>query len=129
MDISVDFSDSAAPSARPSEMLRSELREVNTQLQSMKVQWEKEKRQLLGEKAALQDAAEKLSTKVRDSEVKAAKAEASAQKVRTGADDVSYRTTHPKIMLNIRNRSLRKQRQRSQSLRMSSRLNAPACAR
>lgn len=59
---SLDVSRSGLPSNPPtpptktSDALRLDLRAVNQQLDSMKQRWEDEKRQLLGEKAVLQDA-------------------------------------------------------------------------
>ncbi|KAF7798727.1 hypothetical protein EIP86_009952 [Pleurotus ostreatoroseus] len=53
------------PPTRTSEKLRADLETVNTQLASMKKQWEEEKRQLIGDKAVLQDATTRLHAEVR----------------------------------------------------------------
>ncbi|KAF9240597.1 hypothetical protein BU15DRAFT_61277 [Melanogaster broomeanus] len=64
---SLDISHSSLPSNPPtpltktSEALRLELQNVNAQLDSMQKQWRDEKRQLLGEKAVLQDAASRMN--------------------------------------------------------------------
>ncbi|KAI0675751.1 hypothetical protein C8Q78DRAFT_964116 [Trametes maxima] len=54
------------PPTRTTEALRSELKGVNQQLESMRRQWEEEKRKLLGENAVLQDAATRLNVEVRN---------------------------------------------------------------
>ncbi|KAH7922630.1 hypothetical protein BV22DRAFT_645250 [Leucogyrophana mollusca] len=54
------------PPTRTSEALRVDLQSVNRQLSSMKKQWDDEKRQLLGEKAVLQDAANRMNLEVRN---------------------------------------------------------------
>lgn len=58
-------SEPATPPTRTSEALRSELRNVNNLLDRLKCQWQAEKQTLLGDKAALQDATNRLSTEYR----------------------------------------------------------------
>jgi len=59
-------SDPPTPPTRTSEALRKNLRFVNAQLDSLKNQWVAERSRLLGEKAALQDAANQLNAEVFD---------------------------------------------------------------
>ncbi len=62
------------PPTRTSEALRVNLRSVNSQLASMKKDWEKERQQLVSEKAVLQDVANRLNDKIRNATEEAAKA-------------------------------------------------------
>ncbi|KAF9048336.1 hypothetical protein BDZ89DRAFT_1057909 [Hymenopellis radicata] len=62
------------PPTRTSEALRVNLRSVNSQLASMKKDWEKERQQLVKEKAVLQDVANRLNDKIRNATEEAAKA-------------------------------------------------------
>ncbi|KAI0057426.1 hypothetical protein BV25DRAFT_1892643 [Artomyces pyxidatus] len=67
---SLDFSSASllseppTPPSKTSEALKAELQSVNQQLTLMKKQWQEEKRQLLGDKAVLQDAANRLNLQV-----------------------------------------------------------------
>ncbi|KAF7370481.1 PACT-coil-coil domain-containing protein [Mycena sanguinolenta] len=61
-------SEPPTPPTRTSEALRADLRSLNSQLAKMKTQWDEEKRKLLGEKAVLQDAANRLNVKVNKAE-------------------------------------------------------------
>lgn len=72
------------PPTKTSEGLKANLRSVNTQLDKMKRQWEEEKKNLLGEKAVLQDAAKRLNLQVRNAkeDVKTERARAGSQGVR-----------------------------------------------
>ncbi|KAI0366979.1 hypothetical protein BV20DRAFT_951123 [Pilatotrama ljubarskyi] len=75
------------PPTRTTEALRSELMEVNVQLESMKKAWEEEKKQLLGENAVLQDAATRLNVEVRNAKDEARKyadAERRGERARAG---------------------------------------------
>ncbi|KAI8969366.1 hypothetical protein BD414DRAFT_503572 [Trametes punicea] len=75
------------PPTRTTEALRSELKEVNSQLESMKRAWEEEKKKLLGENAVLQDAATRLNAEVHsaNNEIrKYADAERLGEKARAG---------------------------------------------
>ncbi|KAF7309931.1 PACT-coil-coil domain-containing protein [Mycena indigotica] len=65
------------PPTRTTDVLRSDLRSVNANLNNMKRQWEEEKERLLGEKAVLQDAANRLNVKVRSAEEEARQVTAS----------------------------------------------------
>ncbi|KAJ3717958.1 hypothetical protein C8R42DRAFT_724167 [Lentinula raphanica] len=62
------------PPTKTSDALRANLRTVNRQLEETKKQWEDEKRKLLGEKAVLQDAANRLNSEVQDAKVQVSKA-------------------------------------------------------
>ncbi|KAM6497248.1 hypothetical protein JOM56_007721 [Amanita muscaria] len=62
------------PPTRTSEGLRTELRSVNSQLENLKKQWEDERRQLVGENVALQDAADRLNAKIRNAQEEARRA-------------------------------------------------------
>ncbi|KAI0339572.1 hypothetical protein BDW22DRAFT_1399775 [Trametopsis cervina] len=53
------------PPTKTTERLRADLQAVNTQLASMKQQWDSERRRLLGENATLKDAASRLNAEVR----------------------------------------------------------------
>jgi hypothetical protein len=53
----------------------------------MKKQWESEKKQLLGEKAVLQDAAKRLNLQIRN-----VKEEVKIERAKTGSQEVSPRT-------------------------------------
>ncbi|GLB41649.1 putative pericentrin-AKAP-450 domain of centrosomal targeting protein [Lyophyllum shimeji] len=59
-------SEPPTPPTRTGEALRAELQSVNAHLESMKKEWEQERRTLLGEKAVLQDAANRLNAQVKD---------------------------------------------------------------
>ncbi|KAI0352396.1 hypothetical protein OH77DRAFT_1498058 [Trametes cingulata] len=77
------------PPTRTTEALRSELKEVNVQLESMKKAWEEEKKQLLGENAVLQDAATRLDVEVRNAKDeirKYADAERRGERARAGIE-------------------------------------------
>jgi len=62
------------PLIKTSEALRLELQNVNAQLDTMKKQWQDEKRQLLGEKAVLQDAANRMNIQVQNAKQEVRKA-------------------------------------------------------
>jgi DNA repair exonuclease SbcCD ATPase subunit len=73
------------------EVLQSQLRAVNDQLEAMKIEWSNEKRRLLGEKAALQDTAQRLNAQIRETQSvaqKAAQAEAAGKKARSSIEAV-----------------------------------------
>lgn len=57
-------SEPPTPPTKTSDALRANLKSVNSQLDSMKKQWEQERKQLLGEQAVLQDAAKRLNVQV-----------------------------------------------------------------
>ena len=71
---------SEAPS-KSHDTLKSELRAVNRELNMMKKQWLEEKRQLVGDKAVLQDAASKLNSQIREAERRADDAERAGERV------------------------------------------------
>jgi hypothetical protein len=54
------------PPTKTSEALRANLQSVNSHLAEMQKEWRKEKSQLLGEKAVLEDATNRLNMQVRD---------------------------------------------------------------
>ena len=58
--------DLPTPPSKTSEKLRTDLHAVNSQLSSMKRQWESERQKLLGENAVLQDATKRLNAEVRN---------------------------------------------------------------
>ncbi|KAG8221048.1 hypothetical protein J3R82DRAFT_2558 [Butyriboletus roseoflavus] len=75
------------PLIKSSEALRVELQNVNAQLDIMKKQWQDEKRQLMGEKAVLQDAANRMNIEVRNAKQevrKAIEAERESRRSRVG---------------------------------------------
>ncbi|KAG9313115.1 hypothetical protein JVU11DRAFT_6565 [Chiua virens] len=75
------------PLIKSGEGLRVELQNVNAQLDTMKKQWKDEKRQLLGEKAVLQDAANRMNIEVRNAKQEVKKAlEAERESRRSRAD-------------------------------------------
>jgi hypothetical protein len=80
------------PPTRTSEVLRADLRAANKQLEGLKEQWEREKRQLLGEKAILQDTAHKLNMQIRNAQDEAkwsAESGKAAQKAKVSVQAVS----------------------------------------
>lgn len=87
------------PLIKSSEGLRRELQNVNDQLDTMKQTWQDEKRQLLGEKAVLQDTANRMNIEVRNAKQearKAAEAEHESRRSRADTQEVggSSRSTH-----------------------------------
>lgn len=79
------------PPTKTSEALRANLQSVNSQLTAMKEQWESEKRRLLGEKAVLQDATNRLNMRVRQAEEevkKVAETKKAGDKMRVGVQGV-----------------------------------------
>lgn len=75
------------PLIKTSEALRVELQNVNAQLDTMRKQWQDEKRQLLGEKAVLQDTANRMNLEVRNAKQEVRKAiEAERESRRSRAD-------------------------------------------
>lgn len=80
------------PPTRTSEKLRADLEAVNTQLASMKRQWDQEKRQLLGDKAVLQDATTRLNAEVRQAKneiQRYAESERASEKAKANMEGVS----------------------------------------
>jgi len=67
------------PPTRTSEALRADVVSLNAHLDSLKKQWEEEKKQLLGEKAVLQDAALRLNVQVKTAKEQARKAAETAR--------------------------------------------------
>lgn len=129
---SVDISHSGLPSNPPtpptktSEALRLDLRSVNAQLDAMKKQWQDEKRQLLGEKAVLQDAANRMNIEVRnakDEARRAAEAERAGRRSRVDTQGVRHLLMVAKTMLlTVGSQQCRRLRRRKPSL-LTSRLN------
>ncbi|KAF9466148.1 hypothetical protein BDZ94DRAFT_1341734 [Collybia nuda] len=68
LEISRDYlpTEPPTPPTKTSEALQANLRNVNSQLEVMKKEWADERRQLVGEKAVLQDAANKLNVQIRN---------------------------------------------------------------
>ncbi|KAJ7504249.1 hypothetical protein B0H11DRAFT_2154471 [Mycena galericulata] len=82
-------SEPPTPPTRTSEALRADLHSVNLHLAKMKKQWEEEKQKLLGEKAVLQDAANRLNVKVRTAEEEVrivAETKKAGEKLRVGVE-------------------------------------------
>lgn len=80
------------PPTRTSEKLKADLEAVNSQLSSMKKQWEQERRRLVGDNAALQDATTRLNVEVRQakSEIQRyAETERAHEKAKAGMQGVS----------------------------------------
>ena len=74
------------PPTKTSEALRANLQSVNSHLETMKKEWEDQKRKLIGEKAVLQDAANRLNAQVRTAKEEARKvAESGHAKEKTKA--------------------------------------------
>lgn len=87
----VDFSilsyasaESTQAKSKSSEVLKAELQVANRELTSMRVQWQDEKRQLLGNNAALQDTANRLNHQVQDVKERAEQKERRNEKARSG---------------------------------------------
>jgi hypothetical protein len=77
------------------ETLRENLRSVNTQLDSLRKQWDDEKRRLIGEKAALQDAANRLNAQVFSAKKemkRVSEAEKDGERQRVGAMEVGQKS-------------------------------------
>lgn len=76
MDFSNDRlpSEPPTPPTRTSEALRANLESVNQHLEELKQQWEKEKKQLLGENAILESATNRLNEQVKSKKDEARKA-------------------------------------------------------
>lgn len=82
------------PLIKTSEALRVELQNVNAQLDTMKKQWQDERRQLLGEKAVLQDTANRMNIEVRNAKQEVRKAiEAERESRRSRADTQGVRNS------------------------------------
>lgn len=69
------------PPTRTSEALKANLQSVNKHLEELKKQWEAEKKKLLGEKAVLEDAANRLNSQVKNTKDEARK---NAEQTRAG---------------------------------------------
>ncbi|KDQ61486.1 hypothetical protein JAAARDRAFT_511841 [Jaapia argillacea MUCL 33604] len=82
-------SEPPTPPTKTSEALRANLHSVNQQLESMKKEWDDEKRRLLGEKAVLQDVASRLNLQMQEanSEMRrVAQNHKAVEKLRTGVE-------------------------------------------
>ncbi|KAG1860628.1 hypothetical protein DFJ58DRAFT_715534 [Suillus subalutaceus] len=91
---SLDVSHSGLPSNPPtpptktSEALRLDLHAVNRELDTMKQRWEEEKRHLLGERAVLQDAANRMNMEIRSAKDEAKKATEASRRSRADTREV-----------------------------------------
>ncbi|KAG1881054.1 hypothetical protein F4604DRAFT_1992869 [Suillus subluteus] len=91
---SLDVSHSGLPSNPPtpptktSEALRLDLHAVNKELDTMKQRWEEEKRHLLGERAVLQDAANRMNTEIRSAKDEAKRATEASRRSRADTREV-----------------------------------------
>ncbi|KAJ7117849.1 hypothetical protein C8R44DRAFT_832392 [Mycena epipterygia] len=82
-------SEPPTPPTRTTDALRADLHSVNSHLAKMKKQWEEEKNKLLGEKAVLQDAANRLNVQVRTAEQEVrmvAETKKAGEKLRVGVE-------------------------------------------
>ncbi|CDO73312.1 hypothetical protein BN946_scf185008.g74 [Trametes cinnabarina] len=98
-------SEPPTPPTRTTEALRSELEELNTQLESMKRAWDEERKKLLGENAVLQDAATRLNVEVRhakDEIRKYADAERLGEKARAGIQGTKAQREKETLLLDLR---------------------------
>ena len=85
------LADPLTPPSKTTEALKAELRSVSKELALMKKGWQEEKRQLLGDKAILQDATHRLNAQVREAEERAADRERAGDKAsEVGALCLSY---------------------------------------
>ncbi|KAG2345767.1 hypothetical protein BDR05DRAFT_960035 [Suillus weaverae] len=90
----LDVSHSGLPSNPPtpptktSEALRLDLHAVNKELDTMKQRWEEEKRHLLGERAVLQDAANRMNMEVRSAKDEAKRAAEASRRSRADTREV-----------------------------------------
>lgn len=94
MDMSRDNlpTEPPTPPTKTSDALRANLQSVNKHLEELQVQWETEKRKLVGEKAVLEDATNRLTTQVKTSKEEARKALVSnrlTERNKAGAQSVS----------------------------------------
>ncbi|KAG2137608.1 uncharacterized protein EDB93DRAFT_1106565 [Suillus bovinus] len=76
------------PPTKTSEALRLDLHAVNKKLDTMKQRWEEEKRHLLGEKAVLQDAANRMNMEVRNAKDEAKRATEASRRSRADTREV-----------------------------------------
>lgn len=93
METSIDDlpTEPPTPPTKTSEALRANLWSVNSHLETMKKEWEDERRNLVGEKAVLQDAANRLNMKVqtaKEETKKAAESEHAKEKLKAGIQGV-----------------------------------------
>lgn len=94
MDISKDQlpNEPPTPPTRTSEALKANLQSVNLHLDRLKQQWEAEKKKLLGEKAVLADAANRLNDQVKNTKEEARKTaeqNRAGEKIRANVESVS----------------------------------------
>lgn len=85
------MSEPPTPPTRTTEALRANLKSVNTHLETLKKDWEQERQALLGEKAVLQDATNRLNVQVqtaRDEIKKAVESERAGERAVAGAQGV-----------------------------------------
>lgn len=81
------------PPSKTSEALRENLQTVNQQLAGLKKQWDDERRQLLGEKAVLEDAAHQLNLQVLNAQAEVqrmSQTERAGQKARATVESVCF---------------------------------------
>jgi hypothetical protein len=120
--LSQDLRSSTPPSKSP-ESLKAELRGVNKELTLMKRQWQEEKRRLLGDKAVLQDTANKLNAQMRDAERRAKEKEGTVERVR------GLQACPRHLILTFDCRSSKTRGGPSPSLRTSFKASATGCGR
>ena len=111
------FANPPTPLIKSSEALRLELQNVHTQLDIMKKQWQDEKRQLLGEKGVLQDAANRMNIEVRSAKQEARKAvEAERESRRSRVDTQGVRNSPMGLRGNLHRLVCRRLTRRRRSL-------------
>lgn len=86
-----DASEPPTPPSRTTEVLRQNLQAVNEELAELKAQWKEEKKQLVSEKAVLQDAANRLNAQVKEEARRLAETERKGEKKRMTVENVSTR--------------------------------------
>lgn len=82
------LSNPPTPPTKTSEALRLDLHAVNKKLDTMKQRWEEEKRHLLGEKAVLEDAADRMNMEVRSAKEEAKRATEASRRSRADTREV-----------------------------------------
>lgn len=82
-------SEPPTPPTRTTEALRQNLQAVNEELVDLKKKWQEEKKQLVNEKAVLQDAANRLNAQVKEEAKRLAEIERKTEKKRLTVENVS----------------------------------------
>jgi hypothetical protein len=88
IDFSILSYASESTPAKTPESVKEEVKAVNRELTLMKKKWDEERRQLLGDKAVLKDAANRLNLQMQDAQKRAEQKERQHEKARNGVLDV-----------------------------------------